>query len=183
MAATHLIAVRVTPELKAQFRLLADRQQVTESALLKRMISLSIETVSGTRTDLPKPPKRVVRDGRLCMRLRTEDQLLIQERAAARQMAAATYASVVVRAHLRSLQPLPKEELLALKSSVAELGAIGRNLNQIARAAHQGGRLPGPGRDDLLKMLKVCSALRDHVKALIKANIVSWEVGHAGSDE
>lgn len=168
--------------MKAQFRLIAERQRLTESALLKRMISLSIDSVSGARTEVPKPAKRVARDGRLCMRLKSEDQLLIQERAAARQMAAATYASVVVRAHLRSLQPLPKEELMALKSSVAELGAIGRNLNQIAKAAQLGGRLPGPGREDLVKMLKVCSALRDHVKALIKANVDSWETGHAETD-
>jgi hypothetical protein len=30
-------------------------------------------------------------------------------------------------------------------------------------------------------MLKVCEAMRDHVKALIKANTVSWQVGYAQS--
>jgi hypothetical protein len=29
-------------------------------------------------------------------------------------------------------------------------------------------------------MLRICEALRDHVRALIKANLVSWEAGHAG---
>ena len=53
-------------------------------------------------------------------------------------MRSATYVSVLVRSHLRNLTPLPKEELTALKRSVAELGAIGRNLNQIARGANQG---------------------------------------------
>jgi hypothetical protein len=28
-------------------------------------------------------------------------------------------------------------------------------------------------------MLKVCEALRDHVKALLKENAVSWKVGYA----
>jgi hypothetical protein len=50
-------------------------------------------------------------------------------------MAAATYMSVLARAHLRNLPPLPQDELLALKHTVAELGAIGRNLNQIAHVA------------------------------------------------
>jgi hypothetical protein len=27
-------------------------------------------------------------------------------------------------------------------------------------------------------MLKVCSALRDHAKALLKANLASWTAGH-----
>ena len=108
-----------------------------------------------------------------------EDRLLLRERAAARAMAPSTYVSVLVRAHLRNLAPLPKEELLALKRSVAELGAIGRNMNQIARAANKGERAVGPGREDLRAILKVCEGLRDHVKALIKENSTTWEVGNA----
>lgn len=89
-------------------------------------------------------------------------------------MRSATYVSVLVRSHLRNLTPLPQEELTALKRSVAELGAIGRNLNQIARAANQGAKLTGPRREDLRAMLKIAEALRDHVKALIRANQSSW---------
>jgi Bacterial mobilisation protein (MobC) len=94
-------------------------------------------------------------------------------------MAAATYVSVLVRAHLRNLTPLPKDELLALNRSVAELGAIGRNLNQIARATHQAVPISEPRRSDVLAMLRVCEALRDHVKALLKENAVSWKAGYA----
>jgi Bacterial mobilisation protein (MobC) len=94
-------------------------------------------------------------------------------------MAPATYVAVLVRSHLRGLAPLPRDELLALKRSVAELGAIGRNVNQIARAMNQGGRVSGPSREDLRAILKVCEALRDHTKALIKANTISWVTGHA----
>jgi len=80
---------------------------------------------------------------------------------------------------LRSLAPLPKEELLVLKRAVAELGIIGRNLNQIARAANQGQLITSPGRDDLKAMLRICEALRDHVKGLLVANLKSWEHGSA----
>lgn len=94
-------------------------------------------------------------------------------------MAGATYVSVLVRSHLRRLPPLPKDELDALKRTVAALGAIGRNLNQIARAANQGAGAAAAGTDNLSALLKVCIVLREHVKALIKANINSWELGHA----
>lgn len=183
MAATQLIAARVTSETKTHFRALAERQQLTESVLLKRMIDLTLQSVGAVGGETLEPVDRVARGARLCIRLRSEDQLLLRERASARRMAAATYVSVLIRAHLRALPPLPKDELSALKRSVAELGAIGRNLNQIARAANQGGRVPGPGREDLRAMLKVCEGLRDHVKALIKANEASWENGHAKPDE
>ena len=80
------------------------------------------------------PGTEAPRTARLMIRLRADDQILLRERAAARGMAPATYVSVLTRAHLRSLAPLPKEELPGLKRAVAELGSIGRNLNQIARA-------------------------------------------------
>jgi len=94
-------------------------------------------------------------------------------------MPAATYIAALVRAHLRALAPLPSEEVAALKRSIAELSAIGRNLNQIARAAHQTGRIAGPTRDDLRSMLKVCEAMREHIKELVRANKATWEIGHA----
>ena len=111
--------------------------------------------------------------------MRREDHLLLHERAAARGMASATYVSVLVRSHLRALTPLPKDELAALKQAVGELGAIGRNLNQMTHAANQGARVIGPGRAEFEAILKVCQALRDHTKNLIKANTASWATGYA----
>jgi hypothetical protein len=82
---------------------------------------------------------------------------------------------------LRTLTPLPKAELLALRHSIAELAALGRNINQIARAANESGRLPGSVREEFNSMLKICEAMRDSTKALIKANETSWTIGHAPS--
>lgn len=179
MPTSHLIAARVSPETKARFRSLAEQQQMTESALLKRLVDLAVRGAGETDADVLKSPEHRIRGARLSVRLHPDDQLLLRERAAARQMAAATYVSVLIRAHLRALSPLPKAELMALKRSVAELGAIGRNLNQLARLAHQRTGSAGPGREDLRMMLQVCEAMRNHTKGLIKANARSWEAGHA----
>jgi Bacterial mobilisation protein (MobC) len=94
-------------------------------------------------------------------------------------MAAATYASSVLRSHLLGAAPLPKAEYLTLTHTVAELSAIGRNLNQIARAMNQGGRPSIPGREEVGAMLKIATALRDHVRALLEANARSWDTSHA----
>ena len=182
--ADAFIHCRVPVATKAAFGVLARRQGMTDSALLRRMIDLSLQSagvVSGTDADADD--QAAARMARLTVRLRSDDQLLLRERAAARDMAAATYVSVYVRAHLRSLAPLPKEELLALKKTTAELGAIGRNLNQIARAANQGERVDGPGAREVQLMLRICEALRDHVKALLLANLRSWQEGHANPGE
>jgi len=175
---THL-STWVNHETKRRFAAIANHEGVSESALLKRMVALMLESIT-TRTTL-SPPDRSPRDTRVTVRLRPDDQQLLQERATARDMPAATYVSVLVRAHLRSLAPLPKEELLALRRTVSELSAIGRNLNQIARVANQS-PASAPHQEELRTMLRLCEAVRDHVKGLLKANLRSWEVGYAEKD-
>jgi hypothetical protein len=179
MAAPPFVAARVTPEMKTLLRTLAEREQITESTLVRQLLEVMLRM--SAKAGFPKLDvmERVSRDARFTVRLAPEDRILLSDRATARGMPSATYVSVLVRSHLRNLAPLPKEELLALKRSVAELGAIGRNLNQIARALNQGGKHSGPGREDLKAMLRVAEGLRDHVKALLRANQLSWEQGHA----
>jgi predicted DNA binding CopG/RHH family protein len=179
MAAEAFVQCRVTAEAKTLLRVLAEREQITESALVRQLIEVMLRM--SAKEGFPKLDalEQVSRDARLTVRLAPEDRILLCDRATARGMPSATYVSVLVRSHLRNLAPLPKEELLALKRSVAELGALGRNLNQIARALNQGGKHSGPGREDLKAMLRVAEGLRDHVKALLRANQISWERGHA----
>ena len=174
----------MTSEMRRIVQSVAQRQQLTESAWLRCLIENTLRSAGATLNSSsdsaePQPPEPIARGARLYVRLRPDDQLLLRERAAARGMAAATYASVLLRAHLRNLAPLPKDELIALRRSMAELRAVGRNLNQIARAANQGARGNGPGQEDLLAVLRACEGLRVHTKALLKNNLQSWEVGRA----
>src|ERR1700728_274091 len=178
MAADAFIQCRVTPEIKALVRMLARRDQITESALIKQLLEVVLRSSAADGLSKLESP-RAPRDMRLYVRLDPNDRLMLNERAAARGMPSATYVAVLVRSHLRNLAPLPKQELLALKSAVAELGAIGRNLNHIARALNQGKRATVPGREELRAMLQVGGALRDHVKALLAANAKNWDQGHA----
>jgi hypothetical protein len=173
----------VNDDTKQQFAAIARHQGLSESALLKRLIDLMFRTAGDGGAMIPTVVGSAGRDARLTVRLRADDRLLLRERAAARGMPAATYVSVLVRSHLRGLNRLTHEERLALKESVAELSAIGRNLNQIARAANQGGRVSGPTREDLRAILKACEALRGHVREVLKANAVSWQVGHETAHE
>ena len=178
--ADQFIAARVSSETKARLRALAEQQHLTESGLRKHFVELMLQAGSPPAAspmagaDDPAP-----RGTRLTIRLRPDDRMLLRERAAARGMAPATYVSVLTRAHLRSLAPIPKEELLALKRVTAGLGVVGRNLNQIARAANRAEAVNGPSRTDLTGMLRICEALRDHVRALLTANLRSWEQGYA----
>ncbi len=193
MAATEILKTRVTPEVKARVAQTTQAELLTEAVWLRRLVVKELrEGQAGplrmheTERPVDAPlgrrgpcSKNLGRASRLYVRMRREDRLLLHERAAGRGMASATYVSVLVRSHLRALSPLPKDELAALKLAVGELGAIGRNLNQITRAVNQGARVSGPGLAEFEAILKICEALRDHTKSLIKANTSSWATGYA----
>jgi hypothetical protein len=178
MNTDQFIVARVSSATKARLRALAERQQLGESALLRRLVELVLLKAGLapiiTETPIGAGP---LKTARLMIRLRPDDQILLRDRAAARGMPPATYVSVLTRAHLRALASLPKDELLALKRTIGELGSIGRNLNQIAHAAKQGQLVTSPGRNDLEAMLRVCGALRDNLKRVLVANLKSWEQG------
>jgi hypothetical protein len=191
MGATEILKARVTPETKARALVLLNERQVTEAMWLRQLVTAALEQHSSRARAIPDHPHGSVTPvrgatpksrgagARVFLWVRTEDRLLLRERASARGMPSATYVTALLRAHLRSLAPLPEAELHALKRSVAELSAIGRNLNQMARAVNAGNRPVGLGREEFRAVLKICEALRDNTKALIKTNEQSWETGHA----
>jgi hypothetical protein len=195
MGCTEFLKARVSPETKLQAKAVADREFLSETAWLKRLVLREIRAFDAARVSEGEssPAKGNRRQGReargsdgggtpMLVRLRTEDRLLLDARAEARGMRPATYASVLLRSHLRKLAPLPKDEYLALKHSIAMLASIGRNINQIAKVANQGGRITDSAGAEFRAMLKICVALRDNTKALLKANETSWESGHAEAD-
>jgi hypothetical protein len=161
---THLMTW-VTRETKGRFAALAHNQGITESAFLKRLVDASLMSTAAV-----DPPSLGA--------VEPDDLLVLRERAKARAMPTSTYVSLLVRSHLRALTPLPTAELEALKRSVAEISAIGRNLNQIARAVNQGERPSGPSKADLHALLRALMGLRVHIKALINVNLASWRSGY-----
>jgi hypothetical protein len=191
MRCTGVLKTTVSSDVKARVKAITDRELLSEATWLKRLVVREVRACGVENVEVCERGR--VEGGRqadgerggsgacgkpLFVRLRREDRLLLDARAEARGMRPATYASVLLRAHLRQLTPLPKDELLALKRSIGELAAIGRNINQIAKAANDGGRVPGSVREEFRAMLKICVALRDNTKALLKSNVTSWHAGH-----
>ncbi len=191
MVASEFVKARLPLDLKQRVKTHSEHQLLTESAWLKRLVIRELQAIEGRHAGVPGDTASVAAcghrqqmngraqsSGRIYVRLRHDDELLLAARAAARGMRPATYVSALTRSHLRTIAPLPRDELLALKRSISELAAIGRNLNQIARAANEGARLSGFSKDEFRAMLKVCEALRDNTKSLLKANLNSWESGY-----
>jgi Bacterial mobilisation protein (MobC) len=168
----------VPREFKAHFTRVAKAQGLSESALLRRLLEHLVVPAREPDDLVITPVEELPSARRVSVRLRADDLLLLRERAQARGLPTSTYITYLVRSHLTAQAPLPTQELAALKRSVAEIGAIGRNINQIARAVNQQQWPSGPDRAVLSEMAGVLIAMRAHIKALINANLASWDSGY-----
>ena len=166
----------IAAEAKERFSAAACHLGLSESELLRRLVLQLLATATEVPASLTAPDR--AREARITVRLIPEDCVLLRERAAARAMPASTYVSVLVRAHLRRLAPLPDRELAALKAMTAELAALRSNLNTTAGLLPCRDERSGPTRGDLFAIVRACEALRDHTRGLMKANLVSWQQGH-----
>jgi hypothetical protein len=170
---THLSAW-VDEELKRKFSAVAASRGISESAFLRQLVELTLIGVSPELAVTMSQPVEA-REARITVRLVPGDWVLLRERATARGMRAAPYVSALTRAHLRSLAPLPDREIEALQAIAVQLAAMGRNIRSIACAAPSAGLTPGHTR----LMLRLCEAVREHVRTLLNKNILSWASGHA----
>jgi hypothetical protein len=92
--------------------------------MLKRLVDAALMTGAVMQPQVSEP---VAQGGKVSVRMRPDDLLLLRERANGRSLLASTYESYLIRAHLRRRTPLPTAELSALELRLAEVGTIGRN--------------------------------------------------------
>ena len=173
---TALIGGKFTDEWKRAFAAVAHGRGISESALLTELVASVIgDSISASPAEAPTSRRRE----RTSFRYRPGDGRLLEARAKARGMPPATYLAMLVHAHVRSVAPMPVEEVRALKGAVAALSAVGRNLNQIARAANAGGQIDGSCLVTVREVADGVDELRRMVASLVRANLMSWEGANA----
>jgi hypothetical protein len=83
--ADQFIVGRVSSETKARLRVLAERQHLSESALLRRLVEFVLLKAGLSPILTESPGARSLRGARLMIRLRPDDLILLRERAACRR--------------------------------------------------------------------------------------------------
>ena len=178
----HRLTLRITSEARSRLQSLAHGYGLTESAFVKGLIDRAIESGPALPADGGERVRAATRAQRLYVRLYVDDRQLLAERASGRGMPSATYLAVLARSHLRQLAPIPGAELREFRQCVAQLSAIGRNLNQVARRVNQDGVVSSITRADLSLFLMTCTVAVTSFKSILKANKRSWEVGYETTD-
>jgi hypothetical protein len=181
-AVATFLQIGVAAETKRRFQALADRQEISASTLLRRLVTEFLETEHGPSVALlPELNASLgqVKSDRITVRVLPADRQTLKDRAEARSLRETTYLRMLVRSHVRLAAPVPSAELQALRDSAIELRTISKRLELLTRVQGAGTTLDKTWPAEALALIKACERLRDHVRAYIRANILSWETGHA----
>jgi len=182
MPATVTLKVRVTADVKQRFEALAEQREISVSDLLRRLIDDLLASEYGpSAVKMPRADASLqqVKADRLTIRLLAADRQALQSFARARSLRETTYLAMLIRSHVRSATPLPRAALHALRESAIELRTVSRRLDLLCRVSK--GDAPGGSvtLSEARTVISACERLRDRTSAFIKANIQSWEAGHA----
>ncbi|EAV2676858.1 MobC family plasmid mobilization relaxosome protein [Salmonella enterica] len=166
------IEKRVTPELKEKWQTFCYERGVSESDMLGLLLEkVTAGVVPNEAKGLEEP-----RSDKVTIRLSPNDIHNMTERAKAEGFPSrTTWLTNLVLATLNKEPVLTDAEVNALRGSNRELAAIGRNLNQIARALNVEFRDSDKLNKELIeRLLEQIDGHRDKVSNLIDRNMNRW---------
>jgi hypothetical protein len=171
--AVRQLATWVTPATHARAQALAVSRGVSVSSLLADLLDDALDDYDPSSAAGAAPWE--ARPDRVAIRLRPGDVKAIGRRATVRRMKPSTYIAALVRSHLVADPPLPSVELAVLERATAEVSAIGRNLNQIARAINSGAPVPHGTASVIGQSIETVEAVREAAKGYVRVAVASWE--------
>jgi hypothetical protein len=161
---------------KARFRDLAKARGLSESELLRA----TIEIVTSEKKDTGQPIAPDAKKAELVRATVRLPRFLMEAaevRAKTKGMALSRWIAALAQSNLLRQPVMTNDELAALLASNRELAAIGRNINQIARALNEA--FHETERVKLEKLAELSGAIarsRATVRLLVRASQHSWEI-------
>ncbi|MDB5728373.1 MAG: hypothetical protein JWQ00_1578 [Noviherbaspirillum sp.] len=173
---TTTILARIDTDSRARFRKMAGAHGLSESELLRSLVLRQIDTGGFVASPVAPDPKEsdlapmTVRMPRFLMKA-------AKDRAKAKGMAPSRWVAALVQSNLTREPVMSEAELVALEESNRELAAIGRNINQIARALNEAFHQTERVRlDKLAELDKAIKENRSMIRMLVRASQNAWDV-------
>lgn len=168
------VTARVPNALKQAFSARAFARGLSESELLRELIATEVGKAD-RQIPLAEVDLNNLTTGRMTVRLPGFLLDGAKARAQARNMAPSRWVAALVQSNLTALPVLTHQEVNAVVAANRELAAIGRNINQIARALNENYRDVELARvDRLQQLLAVLVSDRAAIHALIQASRQGW---------
>ncbi|SHE52226.1 mobilisation protein (MobC) [Modicisalibacter ilicicola DSM 19980] len=142
-----------------------------ESEMLRRMI----QRVAG-RVEMAEDQEVETRSRKITIRLSpTQERWLVQRARKEGYPSRTSWLTAMVLAELHREPVLADDEISALRESNRELTAIGRNLNQVARAINIEFRESEKLKQDAIeKLIERIEQHKEHVTGLLSRNMNRW---------
>jgi hypothetical protein len=170
-----VLKTAVDEDLKANFVSRAQARGCSESELLREIVLREIEGENASNSPVaPNPETADLRP--MTVRLPGFFMDATQRRAKAKGMAPSRWVAALVQSNLMREPVMSEAEIAALQESSRELAAIGRNINQIARAINEA--FHQTERIRLEKLAELAQAIQENrtaVRALVRASQNAWE--------
>lgn len=171
------LQTRCRPEIKQRFHALASSHGLTESMLLRRVVSIVLAQTShatlppsttGTRGGLGG------HGGQIKLRLRPCEVQAIRALAEPEGYSAQAWIVRQLRHRLEDAVPFAKDELNELHETLRELGALGRNLNKLLHILQRSDRF----LEDQLDLQSVSASVERLRRAVTETVTRATHRGH-----
>ena len=172
---TELIRARVEPALKTAFKKHAKNRKLKESELLRRLVlrELGMDD-DGQTIDVDPEPASVAPD-RLTVRLAPVVMEAAKTKAKSQGMPPSRWVSALVQSNVTRHPVLLTDELRGVLASNRELAAIGRNINQIAKAINEAFHETERVRlDALAEVATAINQNKSAIRVLVQARKQAW---------
>lgn len=170
------LKTRVAADEKRQFHAAAQANGLTDSRLLEKLVRAFLKREPIVSPTLASQVG--VRSQQAHARLTPAEHAALGRLAAERGMSRGTYLAELFRAHAYEQPRFSVAEIDVLHCATGQLAALGRNVNQIARAlntsldeAHRATEI------DFQHMKRMLDKHRTYVSELIRSNMRSWTIG------
>ncbi|EHI7937663.1 MobC family plasmid mobilization relaxosome protein [Salmonella enterica] len=174
------VSAYVTESEKAEFSGRAKLAGYTESMLLAFIVRQFLKNQSA---ELPtnQPHDQGLKSDRVTVRFRPKHYGKLLELSSARGMKPSSYLSNLFVVHSTQSPVFSKAELAAVREAAKELAALGRNVNQIAKAINiTDEEIYQVKKLELQELSAQLNAIRAGLKDMLRANLDSWGVKDNG---
>ncbi len=170
-----VLRARVDASIKERFQQRAAAHGLSESEQLRALVLAFLDGAPASGP-VPIDPENADLE-RITVRLPAFLLESAKGRAAALGMAPSRWIASLVHSNLRKEPVTTETETAALQRCTYELSAIGRNINQIARALNQAPNETERVKLDTLKVLaESIGRTRENIRALVRASRNVWSI-------
>lgn len=169
-----VLKAQVDEDVKASFVKRAKAAGLSESEFLRSLVLREIGKDMEERPVEPDPENAAL--VRMTVRMPGFLTAAVEQRGKAKGMVPSRWVAALVQSNLRREPVMTDAELAALQESNRELAAIGRNINQIARAINEAFHQTERVRlDKLAELAQAIKENRGAIRSLVRASQHAWD--------